>query len=206
MAITINGTGSITGLTAGGLPDGSVDADTLATDSVTAAKLKSDAIAVGDLPTGTVVKVTSHELDNITVSTSGTWSSGTTPTMANTYSVGDFNVTMTDINNYLVCSFPLQADGLATGYEVVSIFDNTGSETDTLIAGSKLYRRYTNQESTSHVLTFYYTPSDISGATATTRTLSIRCFSPGSSMYFGRDNAYNSGEYKTVMNVFEVAA
>ena len=32
MAITINGTGSITGLTAGGLPDGSVTADDLATN------------------------------------------------------------------------------------------------------------------------------------------------------------------------------
>ena len=42
MAITINGTGSITGLTAGGLPDGSVDEDTLAADSVTAAKLDTN--------------------------------------------------------------------------------------------------------------------------------------------------------------------
>jgi len=39
MAITINGTGSITGLTAGGLPDGSVTTDDLAANAVTAAKL-----------------------------------------------------------------------------------------------------------------------------------------------------------------------
>ena len=39
MAITINGSGTFTGLTTGGLPDGSVDEDTLAADSVTAAKL-----------------------------------------------------------------------------------------------------------------------------------------------------------------------
>ncbi len=38
MAITINGTGSITGLTAGGLPDGSVTADDLAADAVTSGK------------------------------------------------------------------------------------------------------------------------------------------------------------------------
>jgi len=57
MAITINGSGTITGISTGGLPDGSVDADTLATDSVTAAKLKSDAIAAGDLPTGSVLQV-----------------------------------------------------------------------------------------------------------------------------------------------------
>ena len=39
MAITINGTGTITGISAGGLPDGIVDADMLASDAVNAAKL-----------------------------------------------------------------------------------------------------------------------------------------------------------------------
>jgi len=61
MAITINGSGTITGVSVGGLPDGSVDADTLATDSVTAAKLKSDAIAAGDLPAGSILQVVSNQ-------------------------------------------------------------------------------------------------------------------------------------------------
>ena len=39
MAITINGSGTVTGLSVGGLPDGTVDAGTLATDSVTAVKI-----------------------------------------------------------------------------------------------------------------------------------------------------------------------
>ena len=39
MAIVINGSGTVTGLSVGGLPDGTVDSDTLATDSVTAAKI-----------------------------------------------------------------------------------------------------------------------------------------------------------------------
>ena len=47
MAITINGTGSITGLTAGGLPDG----------SVTAADLASGAITAGALPAGSILQV-----------------------------------------------------------------------------------------------------------------------------------------------------
>ena len=41
MPIVINGSGSITGLSVGGLPDGSVDADTLASNAVTAGKLAS---------------------------------------------------------------------------------------------------------------------------------------------------------------------
>ena len=38
MPVTINGNGSITGLVVGGLPDGCVDTDTLANNSVTSAK------------------------------------------------------------------------------------------------------------------------------------------------------------------------
>ena len=43
MAITINGSGTITGLTAGGLPDGSITTDDLAANAVTAAKLAAGA-------------------------------------------------------------------------------------------------------------------------------------------------------------------
>ena len=39
MAITINGNGTVTGISVGGLPDGIVDADTLASNSVTTAKI-----------------------------------------------------------------------------------------------------------------------------------------------------------------------
>ena len=49
MAITINGTGSITGLTAGGLPDGSVTTDDLAADAVTSAKIASGTIVDADV-------------------------------------------------------------------------------------------------------------------------------------------------------------
>jgi len=56
MAIVINGSGTVTGISVGGLPDGIVDDGTLATDSVTAAKLKDDAIATGDLPAGSVIQ------------------------------------------------------------------------------------------------------------------------------------------------------
>ena len=38
MAIAINGTGTVTGISVGGLPDGIVDTDTLAADAVTVAK------------------------------------------------------------------------------------------------------------------------------------------------------------------------
>ena len=43
MPITISGDGSITGLSVGGLPNGTVDADTLASNAVTTAKLANGA-------------------------------------------------------------------------------------------------------------------------------------------------------------------
>jgi len=44
MPITINGSGTLTGLSAGGLPDGSITSDDLAAGAVTAAKLGSNTI------------------------------------------------------------------------------------------------------------------------------------------------------------------
>ena len=44
MPVTINGDGSITGLAVGGLPNGTVDADTLANNAVTSAKVVSGSI------------------------------------------------------------------------------------------------------------------------------------------------------------------
>ena len=61
MPVTINGDGSISGLAVGGLPDGSVDADTLAAGaavpadgSITTAKLANGAVTSGKLAAGAV--------------------------------------------------------------------------------------------------------------------------------------------------------
>jgi len=43
MSITINGNGTVTGVSVGGLPDGIVDADMIATDAVTAPKIGAKA-------------------------------------------------------------------------------------------------------------------------------------------------------------------
>ena len=52
MPVTINGDGSISGLAVGGLPDGSVDADTLASNAVTTAKIANSAVTA-DKASGT---------------------------------------------------------------------------------------------------------------------------------------------------------
>ena len=49
MAIVINGSGTVTGLAVGGLPDGTVDADTLAANSVVTGKITDGAILNADI-------------------------------------------------------------------------------------------------------------------------------------------------------------
>ena len=73
MAIVINGSGTVTGLAVGGLPDGTVDAGTLATDSVTAAKLEVSAITNADLPAGNVLQVVSTTKSDLFTLTSLTF-------------------------------------------------------------------------------------------------------------------------------------
>ena len=57
MPVTINGDGSITGLSVGGLPNGSVDADSLASNAVTSAKIASGAITSSVMPASSIVQV-----------------------------------------------------------------------------------------------------------------------------------------------------
>jgi hypothetical protein len=65
MAITIDGSGTISGVSVGGLPDGIVDTDMLASNAVTTAKItdgnvtsaKVGTIAESNMPAGTVVQV-----------------------------------------------------------------------------------------------------------------------------------------------------
>ncbi len=65
MAIAINGSGTITGISVGGIPDGTVDADALATNAVANAKVADDAVGVAELSaTGTASSSTFLRGDN----------------------------------------------------------------------------------------------------------------------------------------------
>jgi len=71
MAIAINGSGTMTGISVGGLPDGIVDAGTLATNSVDSDELINGAIDSGHLASGVggaTVKVVSATYDSTTAS------------------------------------------------------------------------------------------------------------------------------------------
>ena len=85
MAIVINGSGTVTGISVGGLPDGIVDAGTLATNSVDSAELidgsidtahiATDQITSAILPAGSVLQVVSGtpRASSSTTTTSASW-------------------------------------------------------------------------------------------------------------------------------------
>ena len=72
MAIVINGSGTVTGISVGGLPDGIVDAGTLATNSVDSAELidgsidtahiATDQITTAILPAGSIIEVKTESI------------------------------------------------------------------------------------------------------------------------------------------------
>jgi len=83
MAIVINGSGTVTGISVGGLPDGIVDAGTLATNSVDSAELidgsidtahiATDQITSAILPAGSVLQVVTMNTTTATTSTSSSF-------------------------------------------------------------------------------------------------------------------------------------
>jgi len=78
MAVVINGSGTVTGISVGGLPDGIVDAGTLATNSVDSAELIDGAVdashlaglTYADMPAGTIIQVVSASHSGSAISTS----------------------------------------------------------------------------------------------------------------------------------------
>ena len=124
MPVSINGnTGVITGLAVGGLPDGTVDADTLASNAVTAGKLAS----------GVGGKVLQYKITkkNDGASTSSTATAGVEIS-------SDFRITLTPISatSIIYCQANLSATVVSTATSNYKIYRNTASDfsgTSTLI-------------------------------------------------------------------------
>ena len=117
MAITINGTGSITGLTAGGLPDG----------SITSADLASGAITSGALPSGSILQVVQASKINTTSTinqdsfTDLGLSASITPTStsSNVLVLVSIGRVCCSISSLRLCPFRILRDATAIGTGVV---------------------------------------------------------------------------------------
>jgi len=91
MAITINGSGTIGGVSVGGLPDGIVDTDMLASAAVTSAKVGS--LADSNMPAGSVVQVQHYVANAPSISTTSV-----TPVATGYY----VDITPTSASNYIL--------------------------------------------------------------------------------------------------------
>ena len=102
MAIVINGTGTVTGISVGGLPDAIVDLDTLAADSVNAAKIVDGTIVVGDIADDAVTAdklANSINTDIATGVTGGTVAAAALPKAGGTMTGSVKGSTDTDATN-----------------------------------------------------------------------------------------------------------
>tara|TARA_R110000868_G_scaffold261936_3_gene520110 strand:+ start:1259 stop:2065 length:807 start_codon:yes stop_codon:yes gene_type:complete len=94
MAIVINGSGTVTGLAVGGLPDGTVDAGTLATNSVDSAEIVDGSVDRSKLNTsitdsGNATAITIDSSENVGIGTTpAAWSTTHSSLPINTLQLG----------------------------------------------------------------------------------------------------------------------
>jgi len=119
MPITINGSGSVTGISAGGLPDSCITTDDIAANAVTAAKLGADQASglakawVNFNGTGTVAIRASFNVSSITDNGTGDYTVNFTTAMvdADYSAVGTSNLTTMGAGN---TAFTLNPSGSGT--------------------------------------------------------------------------------------------
>ena len=144
MPVTINGSGSIAGLSVGGLGNGGiVDADSLASNAVTSAKIASNAITPSVMPTGSIIQVvqgTTHGTNNYSnVNFENTViSTAITPVHANSKflieSVVHFGIGSEDCATSFNFSDSLHASGTTHPLGPMSTDGNNGSAGQRLMA------------------------------------------------------------------------
>ena len=177
MPITLNGNGTVTGLAVGGLPDGIVDADMLASSSVTSAKLAS---GVG----GKVLQVKqATKTDTASLSTqtfteiTDLTQTITTVAGSKVYAVGSFYMGAPSAYNAFVRLVRVDADG-STNYPYIG--DASGSALRATAGGLCQYYNY-GEINTSFM--FLDTPS---GAGTHTYKVEWRSGYSGTTVYLGR--------------------
>jgi len=179
MPITFNGNGTVTGLAVGGLPDGIVDADMLASSSVTSAKLAS---GVG----GKVLQVKqATKTDTASLSTqtfteiTDLTQTITTVAGSKVYAVGSFYMGAPSAYNAFVRLVRVDANG-STNYPYIG--DASGSALRATAGGLCQYYNY-GEINTSFM--FLDTPS---GAGTHTYKVEWRSGYSGQTVYLGRTN------------------
>ena len=138
MTITINGNGTVTGVSVGGLPDGIVDAGTLASNSVEAAKIAANAVETAKIAAEAVTgakqgpgSVIQYKFSNINqINNRHSESAGNLESTGN-----HIDITPTDSANLIIVGGWMNVYSSDANDQYISI--NNGSSSDTQ------YRTYT---------------------------------------------------------------
>jgi len=173
MPITFNGNGTVTGLAVGGLPDGSVDADTLAANAVTSGKLAS---GVG----GKVLQVVQTTKTDVFTTTNASYSDITGMSAS---------ITMTSASNKVLVMVQQQIVGgdAGTGIKIVrgstDIFlaDAAGSRARHTMTGT-----YSGENTYSGGTACFICYLDTPGAG--THTYKVQCMTRANTIYINRTN------------------
>ena len=137
MPITISGSGTITGLTTGGLPDGSIAAGDLADNAVTAGKLATTLDLTGKtvtLPSGTGGKI-------LQVVTQGYANATTVSVTGGSHTDVGFSVdiTPTTSDSVMLVAYSLMGETGASPWDAMAAFSRTISGTRTVVVTTDGY-------------------------------------------------------------------
>ena len=189
MAITINGDGTLTGISTGGLPDGIVDTDMLATDAVTAAK-------IGSLPAGSVLQVVSTTKTDVFSSSSNTFVDVTGLSV-------DITPSSTNSKILIIAALTQSNNGSTVVANLVR-----GSTTIAQPAGSPSTPGTVNLTvnstdlASSSIINFLDSPSTTS---STTYKIQVRRQASGVTFYINRRNDDANHAYVSTITAIEVA-
>ena len=127
----------------------------------------------------------------IEVSTSGSWAASTVPTLANTYSVGDYSFTKKHSDSKVIATVSGHVDHQNTSGEptIVALFEAGGTR---LGAAYRHVRVQGNEP-----LSYCFSGEDTTSGTS--KTYKLRCHSSGTVMRFGRSQTNNTSHVFTVV-------
>jgi len=196
MPIAINGSGTITGVSVGGLPDGIVDTDMLANGAATAVKRGP----------GSILQIVSTTVTAASTATMST--NGEVTLMSRTYTP-----TLSSSNALIQVALHLDMDGAYGGMFLNLLRDSTAVARGDA-AGNRRQVTMVPDLSTStfggNLLGFTILDTGISGTSEVTYKVNILDQSSGGGQYFmntGRDNTNNNYILRAVstLTVMEVA-
>ena len=188
MPLSFDGAGIITGLQVGGLPDGTVDQDTLAAASVNNAKLAAGTPNSAALPSGTILQVVqAYKNDVFSTSTLTTWEDITGLSVAITPSATTSEVlVLVDVRLGFtageLAQLRLRRGATTVGSSTIGTTGNGFSHTD-----SDAYS-VLNRVIATNTMTFLDSPS-----TTASTTYQVQMWKDGSNTAFVNRRGINAG-------------